>query len=163
MYNGGEVIAHIGADISEYTNAMKQIGKDTTANLGGAQKVASTVGKTMIGVGAATTVMGVKSLKGFGEFNQSLNSAAVIAGGTSKDIDGLADVANRMGAELPLSAQDSADAMVAMARDGASISDIKKEFPSIAQAATAAGSDLQQTAGVVQNAMNIWGKSIGSP
>lgn len=163
MYNGGEVIAHIGADISEYISAMKQIGKDTTANLGGAQKVASTVGKTMIGVGAATTVMGVKSLKGFGEFNQSLNSAAVIAGGTSKDIDGLADVANRMGAELPLSAQDSADAMVAMARDGASISDIKKEFPSIAQAATAAGSDLQQTAGVVQNAMNIWGKSIGSP
>lgn len=163
MYNGGEVIAHIGADISEYTNAMKQIGKDTTANLGGAQKIASTVGKTMIGVGAATTVMGVKSIKGFGDFQQSLNSAAVIAGGTAKDIDGLADVANRMGAELPLSAQDSADAMVAMARDGASISDIKKEFPAIAQAATAAGSDLQQTAGVVQNAMNIWGKSIGSP
>ena len=89
MYNGGEVIAHIGADISEYTNAMKQIGKDTVSNMGGAQKVASTVGKTMIGVGAATTLMGTKSLKGFGEFNESLNSAAVIAGGTSKDIDGL--------------------------------------------------------------------------
>jgi hypothetical protein len=39
MYNGGEVIAHIGADISEYTNAMKQIGKDTVSNMGGAQKL----------------------------------------------------------------------------------------------------------------------------
>lgn len=92
-----------------------------------------------------------------------MNKAAVVAGGTSKDIGGLADVANRMGAELPLSAQDSADAMVQMASAGASVGKIKKQFPAIAQAATATGDQLQATATVVQNSMNIWGKSLKSP
>lgn len=121
------------------------------------------VGKAMTVAGAATTAMGMKSVKSFGDFQTSLNQAAVIAGGTAKDIDGLSDVANRMGAVLPISAQNAADAMVEMARNGASLDDIKKQFPAIAQASTAAGSDLQATAGVVQQAMNIWGDSLKSP
>lgn len=121
------------------------------------------VGKFMTVAGAAVTAIGIKSVKSFGDFQASLNKAAVIAGGTSKDIQGLADVANHMGAVLPLSAQDAADATVAMARDGASISTIKKEFPAIAEAATAAGADLQTTASVVQQSMNIWGDSLKSP
>lgn len=125
--------------------------------------IMSGVGKSMMVAGAAIGAMGVKSAIGFGKFQQSLNQAAVIAGGTSKDIKGLSDVANEMGAVLPLSAQDAADAMVAMARDGASIDTIKKEFPAIAQAATDAGADLQTTASVVQQSMNIWGKSLKSP
>lgn len=127
------------------------------------QEKMSGIGKAVTIAGAATTAMGVSALKSYGTFEQSLNQAAVIAGGTAKDIDGLADVANRMGAELPLSAQDAADAMVAMARDGASIGTIKKEFPAIAKAATAAGADLQTTASVVQQSMNIWGDSLKSP
>lgn len=121
------------------------------------------VGKFMTVAGAAVTAIGIKSVKSFGDFQSSLNKAAVIAGGTSKDIQGLADVANHMGAVLPLSAKDAANAMVAMARDGASISTIKKEFPAIAEAATAAGADLQTTASVVQQSMNIWGDSLKSP
>ena len=121
------------------------------------------VGKAMTVAGAATTAMGMKSVKSFRDFQASLNQAAVIAGGTAKDIDGLSDVANRMGAVLPISAQDAADAMVEMARNGASLDDIKKQFPAIAEASTAAGSDLQTTAGVVQQAMNIWSDSLKSP
>lgn len=136
--------------------ATKSLGTIVQEKMGG-------IGKAVTVAGAATTAMGVSALKGYGTFEQSLNQAAVIAGGTAKDIDGLADVANRMGAELPLSAQDAADAMVAMARDGASINTIKKEFPAIAKAATAAGADLQTTASVVQQSMNIWGDSLKSP
>lgn len=123
----------------------------------------SGVGKAMMAAGAATTAMGIAGLKNFGKFQQSLNTAAVVAGGTSKDISGLADVANKMGADLPISAQDASDAMIEMARNGASVGQIKQQFPAIAQAATAAGSDLQATAGVVQQAMNIWGSSLKSP
>ena len=122
----------------------------------------ASLGKYTAIAGTAVTAMGVQSLKSFGTFEASLNKAAVVAGGTSKNIGELADVANKMGAELPLSAQDAADAMVQMAQDGANLDTIKEEFPAIAKAATAAGSDLQATAGTVQVAMNIWGKSIGS-
>lgn len=122
----------------------------------------ASLGKYTAIAGAAVTAMGVQSLKSFGTFEASLNKAAIVAGGTSKNIGELADVANKMGAELPLSAQDAADAMVQMAQDGANLDTIKEEFPAIAKAATAAGADLQATAGTVQVAMNIWGDSIGS-
>lgn len=121
------------------------------------------IGTGMTVAGAAITAMGVKSLKSFGQFEASLNQAAVVAGGTAKDIGQLDDLANKMGADLPLSAQDSADAMIEMARNGAGIKDIKAQFPAIAQAATAAGADIKATAGVVQESMNIWGKSLESP
>lgn len=121
------------------------------------------IGTGMMVAGTAITAMGVSSIKSFGQFEASLNQAAVVAGGTAKDIGQLDDLANKMGADLPLSAQDCADAMIEMARNGASIGDIKKQFPAIAQAATAAGSDIKATAGVVQEAMNIWGQSLDSP
>lgn len=131
-----------------------------SSNVPGAVK---TIGASMMAVGAATTAMGVKSLKSYGQFEQSLNQAAVVAGGTAKDISGLSDVANKMGADLPLDAQQSADAMVEMARNGASVGQIKQQFPAIAQAATAAGADIKATAGTVQESMNIWGDSLKSP
>ena len=164
------VEAKLVADLGGYTSNMSK----AASQMSGLEKTTSSatskisdhlnsLGKGMAVAGAAITAIGVKSLKSFGDFQASLNQAAVIAGGTSKDIKGLADVANKMGADLPLSAKDAADAMVAMARDGASIGTIKKEFPAIAQAATAAGSDLQATASIVQQAMNLWGKSLKSP
>lgn len=131
-----------------------------SSNVPGAVK---TIGASMMAVGAATTAMGVKSLKSYGQFEQSLNQAAVVAGGTAKDISGLSDVANKMGADLPLDAQQCADAMVEMARNGASVGQIKEQFPPIAQAATAAGADIKATAGTVQESMNIWGDSLKSP
>lgn len=162
-YSGGNVTAHIGADISDYQSAMRSVASSTQNAMQTTNQAFGNIGKTLAVTGAAITAIGVKSMNGFGDFQSSLNKAAVIAGGTSKDIQGLADVANKMGADLPLSAKDAADAMVAMARDGASINTIKSEFPAIAQAATAAGADLQTTASVVQQSMNIWGDSLKSP
>lgn len=121
------------------------------------------IGTGMTVAGAVVTAMGVKSITSFGQFEASLNKAAVVAGGTAKDIGQLDDLANKMGADLPLSAQDCADAMIEMARNGAGIKDIKEQFPAIAQASTAAGADIKATAGVVQESMNIWGKSLESP
>ena len=142
--------------LEQVSGRVQQFGNNVSKNYGA-------IGKAMVGVGAATTAMGVRSLKSFGQFQQSLNTAAVVAGGTAKNISGLSDVANKMGADLPLSAQEASDAMVEMARNGASVGQIKEQFPAIAQAATAAGSDLQATAGIVQQAMNIWGSSLKSP
>lgn len=144
------------ATFNAAANTAMSMGEKVSSSLKG-------VGNAMTVAGAASTAMGVAGLKSFGKFQQSLNTAAVVAGGTSKDIKGLSDVANKMGADLPISAQQAANAMIEMARNGASVGQIKEQFPAIAQAATAAGSDLTATAGVVQQAMNIWGSSLKSP
>lgn len=163
MAESYSVQAILSAVDQSFSSTLARAGQ-ATQNFGNSvnQKMQE-VGKAMTVAGVATTAMGTKALKGFGDFQQTLNTTAVVAGGTSKDIKGLADVANQMGEDLPLSAQEAANAMLEMARNGASLDDIKKQFPAIAEASTAAGSDLQTTAGVVQQSMNIWSDSLKSP
>lgn len=114
-------------------------------------------GKVMAGVGTAITALGVSSVKSFGNFEKSINSAAIIAGGSQKDIKGLSNEAIKLGQTLPISAQEAGDAMTEMARNGAGISELKNEFPAIAKAAAVTGEGLESSAITVQNAMNIWG------
>lgn len=163
MTESYSVRAILSAVDSSFSSTLARAGQ-ATQNFGSAvnQKMQG-VGKAMTVAGAATTAMGVKALKGFGDFQQTLNTTAVVAGGTSKNIGELSDLANKMGEDLPLSAQEAANAMLEMARNGASLDDIKEQFPAIAKASTAAGSDLQTTAGVVQQSMNIWSDSLKSP
>lgn len=163
MAESYNVTAVLSAIDKNFSAIMKKAADQTASFSQKVGAVTSGVGKSMAVIGGATTALGVSSVKSFGDFQASLNKAAVTAGGTSKDISGLADVANKMGADLPLSAQDSADAMIEMAQAGADVGQIKEQFPAIAEASTAAGSDLIQTASVVQNAMNIWGDSLESP
>ncbi|WP_195918493.1 phage tail tape measure protein [Pediococcus acidilactici] len=163
MAESYNVTAILSAIDKNFSATMAKAADQTASFSSKVGAVTSGVGKSMAVIGGATTALGVSSVKSFGDFQASLNKAAVTAGGTSKDISGLADVANKMGADLPLSAQDSADAMIEMAQAGADVGQIKEQFPAIAEASTAAGSDLIQTAGVVQNAMNIWGDSLESP
>ena len=163
MAESYSVRAILSAVDSSFSSTLARAGQ-ATQNFGNSvnQKMQG-VGKAMTVAGAATTAMGVKALKGFGDFQQTLNTTAVVAGGTSKNIGELSRLANKMGEDLPLSAQDAANAMLEMARNGASLDEIKKQFPAIAEASTAAGSDLQATAGVVQQSMNIWSDSLKSP
>lgn len=163
MAESYSVTAVLSAIDKNFSAIMEKAASQTASFSEKVEAVTAGIGRNMAIVGGATTALGVSSVKSFGDFQASLNKAAVTAGGTSKDISGLADVANKMGADLPLSAQDSADAMIEMAQAGADVGQIKEQFPAIAEAATAAGSDLIQTAGVVQNAMNIWGDSLKSP
>lgn len=164
-----DVTAVLKANITQFSSGIKEAESmfDSLLNKSNStmDKLSSGVsvaGKAMAGIGLGVTAMGVSAAKGFGEFQMNLNKAAVVAGGTSKNINELADVANRMGAELPISANEAAQAMIEMAQNGADLDKIKTQFPAIAQAATAAGADLTTTAGVVQQAMNVWGDSIGS-
>lgn len=164
-----DVEAVLKANVTQFSSGIKEAESlfDSLLNKSNStmDKLASGIsvaGKAMTGIGLGTTAIGVSAAKGFGEFQMNLNKAAVVAGGTSKNINELADVANRMGAELPISANEAAQAMIEMAQNGADLDKIKTQFPAIAQAATAAGADLTTTAGVVQQAMNVWGDSIGS-
>lgn len=163
---GGEqfsIVAVLSAIDKGFTSGLDAAAAKAKSFSDGSKLSMEGIGTGMTVAGAAISAMGVKSIKSFGQFEASLNQAAVVAGGTAKDIGQLDDLANKMGADLPLSAKDCADAMIEMARNGASIGDIKKQFPAIAQAATAAGADIKVTAGVVQESMNIWGKSLDSP
>lgn len=80
-YNGGSVIAHIGADASDYFKAMSAVGSVTGKTMGGASSATqgatgkfslmnTAVGKIAVGVGAVALVS-----KGIGVLKDSVGSA----------------------------------------------------------------------------------------
>lgn len=152
--NSGEsLVKSVTSTVSSINNHLNNLRQKAASALSGVSGAFKSAGLAITGVGIA-------SLKSYGDFQNSLNKAAVVAGGTAKDIKGLADVANDVGRTLPVSAKEGADAMISMAQNGAGLRQLKSEFPAIAKAATAAGADLNQTADAVMQSMNIWGGSV---
>lgn len=170
MADNYEVKATYTADVSALTagiqsaiSSMNNFTKSAESSVSKVTSKMSSLGKSMVATGAATTALGAAALSSYGDFSKTMNQAAVIAGGTTKDISGLTAVAKEMGSEVPVNSNEAAKAMLQMARDGASIGQIKQEFPAVARAATASGQDLEETANVVQTSMNVWRDSLKSP
>ena len=162
------VVATFTANIAPFQAAMGKLSTSVKAGTDAASNAGQRVGGAMASIGKASTIAGVavgamsiSAIKSYGNFENSMNKAAVVGGSSSKNltknISSLEDEALNLGTKLPISAQDAGDAMLEMARNGASVSDLKKEFPAIAEAASVTGDDLSETAITVQNAMNIWG------
>lgn len=162
------VVATFTANIAPFQAAMGSLATSVKAGTDAASNAGQRVGGAMTSIGKASTVAGlavgamaVGAIKSYGTFQDSINKAAVIAGSSNKslkgDMKGLEEEALSLGKTLPISAEDAGNAMIEMARNGASIKDLKTEFPAIAKASAVAGSDLAGTATTVQQAMNIWG------
>lgn len=155
------VQAVLSAVDRNFSKAFKDAADSTQTLQQRSGKALTAVGKSSALVGAAVGVMAGKAIKSYGDFQNSINQAAVIGGSSNKslsgDMKGLEKVALSLGKTLPVSAEDAAQAMVEMARNGASVGELKKEFPAIAKAAAVSGEDMTATATTVQQAMNIWG------
>lgn len=162
------VVATFTADIAPFQAAMGKLSTSVKVATDATQTTGQKVGNVMTGIGKASTIAGVaigamsvSAIKSYGSFQESINKAAVIAGSSNKSLKGdmkdLETEALSLGKTLPISAEDAGNAMIEMARNGASIKDLKTEFPAIAKASAVAGADLAGTATTVQQAMNIWG------
>lgn len=162
------VVATFTANIAPFQSAMGSLATSVKAGTDAASNAGQRVGGAMASIGKASTIAGVAvgamaagAIKSYGTFQESINKAAVIAGSSNKSLKGdmkdLETEALSLGKTLPISAEDAGNAMIEMARNGASIKDLKTEFPAIAKASAVAGADLAGTATTVQQAMNIWG------
>lgn len=162
------VVATFTANIAPFQAAMGSLATSVKAGTDAASNAGQRVGGAMASIGKASTIAGVAvgamavgAIKSYGDFQNSINKAAVIAGSSNQSLKGdmkdLETEALSLGKTLPISAEDAGNAMIEMARNGASIKDLKTEFPAIAKASAVAGADLAGTATTVQQAMNIWG------
>ena len=162
------VVATFTANIAPFQAAMGKLATSVKAGTDAASNAGQRVGGAMTSIGKASTIAGVAigamavgAINSYGTFQESINKAAVIAGSSNKSLKGdmkdLETEALSLGKTLPISAEDAGNAMIEMARNGASIKDLKTEFPAIAKASAVAGADLAGTATTVQQAMNIWG------
>src|SRR5699024_3617713 len=116
------VQAVISAVDKGFSGAFKQAADATQTLEKRAGGSLTAVGKTSTVVGAAIGAMAGKAVKSYGDFQNSINQAAVIGGSSNKKLSsnmkGLEKVALSLGKTLPVSADDAAQAMVEMARNG---------------------------------------------
>ena len=96
------------------SNVFRNAASNASSMSSAISNAASGINVKMAAAGAAITAFGASSVKDFASFENSLNRAAVVAGGTSKDIDGLGDVAIQMSNSLGISAQESSNAFMSM-------------------------------------------------
>ena len=124
------VVGTFTANIAPFQAAMGKLSTSVKAATDATQTTGQKVGSAMTGIGKASTVAGVAvgamavgAIKSYGNFQNSINKAAVVAGSSTKDLKGnmsdLEKEAESLGEKLPISAQDAGDAMVETARTGA--------------------------------------------
>lgn len=93
-----------------FSSAFKEAADSTQTLQQRSGKSLAAVGKATTVVGAAVGLFAAKSIKSYGDFQDSINQAAVIGGSSNKslsgDMKGLEKVALSLGKTLPVSADE---------------------------------------------------------
>ncbi|WVP82841.1 tail length tape measure protein [Enterococcus phage EF_FB] len=112
-----------------------------------------------MGAAEATKAAGrfaIDSIKDYADFEGTLKQVQIIAGGTQADMDMLGDTAIEIGGKTSKGAQEVAEAMVDFAKLGFTAKETSEAMKGIVYAAEASGSGVQETAGIVATALNVW-------
>ncbi len=133
-----------------------------TSKLEGTGRIFSSVNKKLLiglgAIGAAFTALGVKAIKSFGEFDRQIKRVQVLAGGTQKDFERLADTAFKLGSSTAFSAQEVAEAFEEFAKAGFNVNQILEASESTLGLATAGNLSLSEAVNIAVAALNAFGR-----
>lgn len=108
---------------------------------------------------AAAGKFAIDSVKDYSAFEGTLKQVQIVAGGTQKDMDMLADKAIEIGGKTSKGAQEVANAMVDFAKLGFTAEETAAAMEGIVYAAEASGSAVDTTAQIVAAGLNTWNLS----
>lgn len=150
----------ISAEAQEVINTLNATGKKLVQFGTNAQRLGQNLGtvfnplmKAVTGIAAGLTAASAAvagaSLSIGGSFEDSMLKVKGVAGATQEEFEALSAKAREIGAELPVSAQQAADAMYNMASAGMSVGEILDGVNGIVALSVSQGYDLASTADVV--------------
>ncbi|WZP35854.1 tail length tape measure protein [Enterococcus phage vB_Efs19_KEN17] len=131
----------------------------TSVGFGTLTAAATPMAAAVMGAAEATKAAGrfaIDSIKDYSNFEGTLKQVQIIAGGTQADMDMLGDTAIEIGGKTSKGAQEVAEAMVDFAKLGFTAKETSEAMKGIVYAAEASGSGVQETAGIVATALNVW-------
>ena len=143
-------------------SSMLGLGKSflsTSVGFGTLTAAATPMAAAVMGAAEATKAAGrfaIDSIKDYSNFEGTLKQVQIIAGGTQADMDMLGDTAIEIGGKTSKGAQEVAEAMVDFAKLGFTAKETSEAMKGIVYAAEASGSGVQETAGIVATALNVW-------
>lgn len=148
-------------DIQRHLIDTRNQHRHLASEVRGVSRSLGSMADAMAPVAMASAAVGAIGVKSFMDFDATITAAGVKAGATAEEVEQMRDVAGKLGAEFPISAQDAAAGMDRLAAGGFDAQQAMGALPAIIEASVASGEDLAATSDVVTSALDIWNMRTG--
>ena len=149
----GRAFVEVTADSSKLRKSLGE----AQAQLRSFSKSCAAVGREMLALGGAMSLPFALAEKSFAGFDDRMRLVQAVTGSTGEAFESLTKTAQRLGRETSFTAQQVADAMVALGRMGFDRSEIEASISSVLNLSRATGTDLAESADIAANSMRIFG------
>ena len=137
-------------------------------NLAGAQaelrafgKSCTALGREMVAFGGALSLPFALAEKSFAGFDDKMRLVQAVTNATGEAFESLTKTAQRLGRETSFTAQQVADAMIALGRMGFDRTEIEASISSVLNLSRATGTELAESADIAANSLRIFGIEAG--
>ena len=152
----GTLTAYLGADTTQFKKELMQ----ASALMQNTGKQMTAVGKQMsMSLTAPLVAAGAVFTKVSADFEKSLNQVKAVSGATDAQMEQLANQARDLGKSTKFSAKEVADGMSFLSMAGFSVQETMDALASTLHLASAGNMELAESADIVSNIMQGFGKS----
>ena len=144
-------------EVTAETSALKRNLSAAQAQLSAFGKSCQSLGRNMMALGGALTLPFAAAEKSFAGFDDRMRLVQAVTGSTGEAFESLTKTAQRLGRETSFTAQQVADAMVALGRMGFDRTEIEASISSVLNLSRATGTELAESADIAANSMRIFG------
>ena len=144
-------------EVTAETSQLKRNLADAQAQLSHFGRACQNLGKDMMAIGGALSLPFAIAEKSFAGFDDKMRLVQAVTSSTGETFAQLTQTAQRLGRETSFTAQQVADAMIALGRMGFDPSEIEASISSVLNLSRATGTELAESADIAANSLRIFG------
>ena len=144
-------------EVTAETSKLSKNLKGAQAQLAAFGKSCQGLGKELMAVGGALSLPFVVAEKSFAGFDDRMRLVQAVTNSTGEAFESLTRTAQKLGRETSFTAQQVADAMIALGRMGFDPKEIEASIASVLNLSRATGTDLAESADIAANSLRIFG------
>ena len=149
----GRAFVEVTADSSKLRKSLGEA-QSQLRNFG---KTCTALGRDMLAFGGALSLPFALAERSFAGFDDKMRLVQAVTSSTGEAFESLTKTAQRLGRETSFTAQQVADAMIALGRMGFDRTEIEASISSVLNLSRATGTELAESADIAANSMRIFG------
>ena len=144
-------------EVTAETSKLQRNLTSAQAQLQNFGRTCTNVGKDLLMLSGAMAAPLVMAARSFAGFDDSMRLVQAVTQATDADFKALTKTAQRLGRDTSYTAQQAADAMVALGRMGFSPTEIQASIDAVLNLARSTGTELAEAGDIAANSMRIFG------
>ena len=144
-------------EVTAETSKLRRNLAEAQAELRSFSKACTALGREMAAFGGAFSLPFALAEKSFALFDDRMRLVQAVTNATGEAFESLTRTAQRLGRETSFTAQQVADAMIALGRMGFDRGEIEASISSVLNLSRATGTELSESADIAANSMRIFG------